>query len=303
MGEWPCAVLADEIRAGQIRAVLNFGGHLLTAFPETNDLEPALRALEVFATVEIIANTTTDLSTHVLPTKDQLERADVTLWDFLSPRISAQHTPAVVDPVGDRRSTWWVLAELGRRLGHDLAATSGDDATDDARLARITKRARCSFDQLVTDGWAETGREIPAPWVDAHVEGMGGWRLAPSLLVDQLAVLDLDDTLVLVPRRQVRLLNSQFEYLGEPAEVMLHPADAAAAHIVDRQAVVVRSAHGELTGVARVDPAIRAGAVSVPHGHENANVNRLTSKDALDPVTGMAVYSGIPVTVHPAQQR
>ena len=38
MGEWPCAVLADEIRAG-IRAVLNFGGHLLTAFPETNDLD------------------------------------------------------------------------------------------------------------------------------------------------------------------------------------------------------------------------------------------------------------------------
>jgi anaerobic selenocysteine-containing dehydrogenase len=101
----------------------------------------------------------------------------------------------------------------------------------------------------------------------------------------------------------VRHLNSQFEYLGEPAEVMLHPADAAAAHIADRQPVVVRSAHGELTGVARIDPAIRAGAVSVPHGHENANVNRLTSKDALDPVTGMAVYSGIPVTVHPAQQR
>ena len=43
MGEWPCAVLADEIRAGNIRAVLNLGGHLLTAFPDANDLEPALR--------------------------------------------------------------------------------------------------------------------------------------------------------------------------------------------------------------------------------------------------------------------
>ncbi|HEU0172131.1 MAG TPA: molybdopterin-dependent oxidoreductase, partial [Acidimicrobiales bacterium] len=120
LGEWPCAVLADEIRAGNIRAVLNLGGHLVTAFPDTGDLVPALEALDVFATIEIIGNDTTALSTHVLPTKDQLERADVTLWDHLSPRVAAQHTPAVVDPVGDRRSTWWVLAELGRRLGHDL---------------------------------------------------------------------------------------------------------------------------------------------------------------------------------------
>ena len=63
----------------------------------------------------------TALSTHVLPAKDQLERADVTLWDILSTRVSAQHTPAVVSPAGERRSTWWILAELGRRLGYSLA--------------------------------------------------------------------------------------------------------------------------------------------------------------------------------------
>jgi anaerobic selenocysteine-containing dehydrogenase len=261
-------------------------------------LEPALRELDVFATIEIIANDTTAISTHVLPTKDQLERADVTLWDFLSPRVTAQHTPAVVDPVGDRRSTWWVLAELGRRLGYEVASTSGDDATDDAMLAKITARARCSFDQLVADGWAEAGHELPAPWVDRHVERLGGWRLAPQLLVDQLAALVMPDSLVLVPRRQVRHLNSQFDYLGEAAEVILHPDDAAAAHVADGEAVVVRSGHGELTGIAKVDPGIRVGAVSVPHGHQGANVNQLTSKDVIDPITGMARYSGIPVTIH-----
>jgi anaerobic selenocysteine-containing dehydrogenase len=54
--EWPCAALGDEIRAGNIRAVLNLGGHLVTAFPDANDLVPALRSLDVFATIEIIAN-------------------------------------------------------------------------------------------------------------------------------------------------------------------------------------------------------------------------------------------------------
>ncbi len=111
MREWPCATLPDEIEAGNIRALLNLGGSLLTGFPATDTLRPALAKLEVLATTEILPTETTALSTHVLPTKGQLERPDVTLWDFMSPRISAQHTPAMIAPIGDRRSMWWVLAE------------------------------------------------------------------------------------------------------------------------------------------------------------------------------------------------
>ena len=137
--------------------------------------------------------------------------------------------------------------------------------------------------------------------MDRHVDRMGGWRLAPQLLVDQLEGLEAPAPLVLVPRRQVRHLNSQLTYLGDPADVVLHPTDAAAAGVADGQAVVVRSGRGELRGTARVDPAVRAGAVSVPHGHHDANVNLLTDKDDIDLVTGMARYSGIPVTVAPAE--
>ena len=300
LGEWPCAVLADEIRAGNIRAVLNLGGHLVTAFPDANTLVPALRSLDVLATIEIIGNDTTALSTHVLPTKDQLERADVTLWDFLLPRVAAQHTPPVIDPIDDRRSTWWVLAELGRRLGHDLADTTSAQATDDAMLERITTRARCSFDELVAAGWVEMPHELPAPWVDQHLDRLGGWRLAPQVLVDQLAALHLPASLVLVPRRQARHLNSQLDFLGEIVEVIIHPDDATAAGVVDGQEVVVRSSQGELVGIAKVDRSMRAGAVSVPHGHQGANVNLLTCKDEIDQPTGMALYSGVPVSLHPA---
>lgn len=296
MGEWPCAALPDEIDAGNIRAVLNLGGSLLTAFPETGVLRPALEKLEVFATTEIVANDTTAISTHVLPTKDQLERADVTLWDVLSTRVSAQHTPAVVQPVGDRRSMWWFIAEVGRRLGHELADSS---LSDDAMLAGLTAGARCSFDDLVANGWAETTRELPAGWVQRHIERLGGWRLAPQMIVDQLARLGQPAPLVLVPRRQKRRLNSQLAYLGEPAEVIVHPDDATAAGVVDAQPLIVRSAYGELTGIAKVDPSVRRGAVSVPHGHRGANVNELTSRDDIDLLTGMTHYSGVPVSLHP----
>ncbi len=297
LGEWPCAVLPDEIRAGNIRAFLNLGGSLLTSFPDVNVLEPALRSLEVLVTTEIIANPTTAISTHVLPTKDQLERADVTLWDFLVPSVSAQHTCAVVDPVGDRRSAWWVLAELGRRLGYDLADTN---ASDDEMLARTMAAARCSFDEVAASGFVEVPFEFPAQWVERFLDRSGGWRLAPQLLVDQLANLEPPAPLVLVPRRQSRKLNGALDFLGETAEVMLHPDDARDAGVVDGQVVVVRTERGHLTGTAKVDPAIRRGAVSVPHGHHGTNVNALTDKDVIDPVTGMVRYSCVPVSVEPA---
>ena len=293
-------MLPDEIMAGNIRAFLNLGGSLVTAFPDAGSLVPALKQLDVFATTEILPNETTALSTHVLPTKDQLERPDVTLWDILSPRVCAQHTSAVVDAVGERRSMWWVLAEIGRRLGHQLADTS---LSDDAMLASLSGGGRCSFDKLAAAGFVEAPRELPAAWVERHVERLGGWRLAPPLLVGQLAALREPAPLMLVPRRQRRRLNSQLEFLGESAEVLLHPDDARAAGVVDGEHVIVRSQHGELTGIAKVEPSIRRGAVSVPHGHAEANVNLLTSKDDIDLVTGMTRYSGVPVTLHPGVER
>jgi anaerobic selenocysteine-containing dehydrogenase len=202
----------------------------------------------------------------------------------------------VVDPVGERRSTWWVLAELGRRLGHELADGGG---IDDAMLARVMAQSRCTFDEVAATGFAEQGHEIPAPWVERHLDRLGGWRLAPRFLVEELARLEPLPALVLVPRRQARRLNSQLCYLGERPEIVVHPDDAGAAGLVDGLPVVVRSDRGELVGVARVEPSIRRGVVSVPHGHERANVNLLTDKDRIDVVTGMVQYSGIPVTLHP----
>jgi anaerobic selenocysteine-containing dehydrogenase len=300
LGEWPCAALASEINAGNIRAVLNLGGGLLTAFPDANVLRPALQKLDVLATLEIMNNEVTALSTHVLPTKDQMERADINLWDFLSPRVVAQYSPAVVEPVGDRRSSWWVLAELGRRLGHDFTAglpTDDGPASDDLLLSRQVAHGRCSWEELQDSEYVERPLEFPAPWVENFLDRSGGWRLAPAQLVEQLAAMAGPPDLSLLPRRQTRHVNSQLTYLGDRPDVLLHPDDAAAAKVADGEPVIVRSASGEIVAYAKLDPSIRRGAVSVPHGYETANVNELTSHLDADPLTGMAHYSGVAVQV------
>jgi anaerobic selenocysteine-containing dehydrogenase len=310
VGDWPCAALPDEINGGQIKAFLNLGGAMVRSFPDANALIPALKKLEVFATLEIIANETTALSTHVLPTKDQLERADITLWDFLSPRVNAQYTHAVVEPIGERRSTWWVLAELMRRLGHEPPVPLPSDdspGSDETLLAALTPFSRRPLPELIQNGYAEVDHEFPARWFDAHIERLGGFRLAPSELVAQLATLsareldqESDSALRLVPRRQKRHVNASLLFLGDTPDVLLNPADAATLAVEDGQQIVLRTAQGEIVGVARVDARIRPGVISVPHGHEHANVNYLTSVQMVDPITGMARYSGLTVTVQAA---
>jgi anaerobic selenocysteine-containing dehydrogenase len=116
-----------------------------------------------------------------------------------------------------------------------------------------------------------------------------------------LTALQEPAPLVLIPRRQMRRLNAQFDFLGDPADVLINPFDGAAAGVVDGGAVTARSAHGQLTGVAKLDPGIRRGAVSVPHGHVEANVNALMNKDDIDLVTGKVPNSGVPANLPPVR--
>jgi anaerobic selenocysteine-containing dehydrogenase len=297
MGDYPCAGLADEIQSGNVAAFLNLGGNMVASFPDATTLVPALRRLEAFVSLDILHGETTDLSTHVLPVKDQLERADVTIWDFISRHLDAQYTPAVLRATGERRSMWWVLAEIGRRLGHDLFPELGPSPADDDVLALRIAGARVSFDELAAERYVRRDEERDDGWVDDHVRRLGGWRLAPQLLVEQLAALGRLETgaLVLVPRRQRRHLNAQLRYLGDRPEILVHPEDALQRGIEDGANVSVRSAHGEVRGPVRLDESVGRGHVSVPHGWRHTNVNVLTSKDHVDPITGMPLFSGLDV--------
>ena len=100
-------------------------------------------------------------------------------------------------------------------------------------------------------------------------------------------------------RRQRSKFNAQLSFLGEPADIILHPDDAAAHGIVDGQKVRVHNA--QRRNRPRCESGCRhaQGRRLDPHGHEHANVNCLTSTKDVDPLGGMALYSGVPIAVEP----
>jgi anaerobic selenocysteine-containing dehydrogenase len=312
IGDWPCAALPGEIDAGNIRAFVNFGGSLMRSFPDTNVLAAALRKLQVNVSFDVVENETTAASTHVLPTKAQLERPDISFWDTLSASVSMLYTPAVIEPMGDRRSAWWVIAQLMGRMGlpvpDHVPLDDKAPGADDAMLATLMQGARCDFADLVASGQVTKPLEFPGAWLDRHVERMGGWRLAPSQMLvawaqtctADVAALGQPRPLCYISRRQRRKLNASLSFLGSPADIILHPDDASERGIVHGQKVRVRTSRGEIFLVANVDASMRRGVASIPHGHEVANVNYLTSVQDVDKLTGMVLYTGIPISVEPA---
>lgn len=152
-------------------------------------------------------------------------------------------------------------------------------------------------------------REVPfpAPWLDKHVERIGGWKLVPQALLDQWQELFAEDLaqmgaprpLVFTSRRQRRKLNAQLDFLGAENDVLLHPDDAATRGIADGDRVRASNDQGTIELIARIDKGMRRGVASLAHGHLAGNVNRLTSKAAIDPISGMALYSGVPLEIAP----
>ncbi len=310
IGDWPCAALPGEIEAGNIRALVNLGGSLIRSFPDANLLAPALAKLVVNVDLEIVENETTALSTHVLPTKDQVERPDLSLWDTLSGSLSMMYTAAPLAPMGERRSAWWIISQIMRRMDLPVAEhVPADDrleGADDAMLATLMAGARCTFEELAAAGTVSLPMEFPANWLDAHIERIGGWRLAPAKLVDLWQELRVADEAALssgprplcfISRRQRRKLNASLSFLGSPADIILHPEDAAAHGIVTGGKVRVHTARGEIFLTALVSDTIRPGVASIPHGHETANVNLLTNVNDIDAMTGMVLYTGVPIGV------
>lgn len=309
IGDWPCAALPGEITAGNIRAVMNFGGSLLRSFPDANVLQPALESLDLHVTFEVIENETAALSTHVLPTKDQVERPDITFWDTLCGSLSMSYAPAMLEPTGERRSAWWVISQIMRRAGMEVPAHVPDDdrrqGADDAMLATLMAGARATFDEVAAKGTVTLPMDFPGQWVDDHVERMGGWKLAPARLVEfwrelraaDEALLGKPRPLVYISRRQRRKLNASLSFLGSPADIILNPADAGANGIAHGDRVRIQTTRGEIVMTANVSDTIRPGVASIPHGHEVANVNLLTSVDVVDRMTGMVRYTGIPIEV------
>ncbi len=320
-GELPCAALADEIRAGHVRALLVRGGNPALAIAGQPALREALGQLDVLVSVEARPTETTALASHVLPMADYFERGDL-LAGYLQAEPFLRYAPAIVEPLGERRPQWWMFAELARRMGLPTygsarrgAKLEGREVNDATIAESIMGGARRPWEEIGASQYGVRDTSVPTGWL---VPALLPQRLdlAPAELVEQLrtqlqtqrqAMIEQHGPraglpLVLVNRRtaaQYNTLHHQIIGRGRAAVPLLlvHPVDAAARGLRTGDVAVVSNPAGACRATVEVTADIRPGVVSLPHGFDTANVNLLTTTADADKLSGMSIVSGIAVDI------
>ena len=309
-GEYPCAALVPEIEAGNITTLIVVGGNPVTALPDIDRTIAALRSLKTLVVIDIFPTETADLATHVLPAVDQLERADLTwLLDSFQLAVAAQLTGPVIKPLAERKPMWWMFGEIADRLGIDLLGHGADAelTTDRSLMQSLIERSR-DPNSLEISATVSVHSGAVHGWVTSRVLPEGKWRLSAPLIANQIAlqVADArsktDETLLLIPSRQLRLMNSQFRELAAPGgsvdEIVIHASPRAVDALGSPSIATVYNENGQVTAPIVADINLRDDCVTLTHGGREANVCALTSADkGIDPLSGMVLQSGLAVSL------
>jgi anaerobic selenocysteine-containing dehydrogenase len=303
LGALPAALMAKEMLTpgpGQIKALFVSAGNPVLSVPNGDELEAAMRDLDLFVSIDLYVTETNREADFVLPATTFLERDDFPLPFlplFTTPFV--QWTDRVVEPAGEARQEWEVIEQIARRIG--VVPSS-------SRLARAAGRIglRLSPERIV-DLLLRTGprgdwfglrrgglslkrlREQPSGVVLAdHLEaGVLPGKIrhrdkrvrldAPEILADAERLAsrngaDPEFPLRLIGLRELRSHNSWMHNArllmrgGRVHAVRMHPDDASAHGIEDGRPCRISSPHGWIELPAIVTDEIVAGTVAVPHG-------------------------------------
>jgi formate dehydrogenase major subunit len=203
-----------------------------------------------------------------------------------------------------------ILAELSRRLGHDLGDPTAEELWDELRQVS-PMHAGMSYARLAELGgiqWPCPDESHPgSPFLHGRLwaEPLVGPR-TPFHAVEQVPpvdVLDADFPLRLTTGRRLESFNTGVQTQSYPSPlrrgetVDLAPADAARLGIEDGERVRVTSRRGTVTAPARIDSKLRPGLVFMTfHFPDEVDTNTLTI-DATDPKSGTAEFKGAGVRV------
>ena len=334
-GSLPGNLMADAILDGErpVRAMIVVAGNPLLSIGGGERLRKAFEQLELLVCIDLYRNATGELAHYVLPSTDMLEREDLNVVNIgLSYRPFVQYTPAVVEPVAERRPEWWICHRLLQEMGRP--SLLDDDAADVWAKFRhmLAAGAGIDFDELRADPQPiALAPPEPGSFYDVQVHTADGRVdccppiFEPALerahmLFDELR--SEPSRLKLITRRDRWMMNSWFRNVPgmtrpgrDDNPLFMHPDDAAARGLAEGARARVWNEHGEVEAAVSFDPDLLPGVVALAHGwgnrstsgmrvaqeHPGVNANELLPSGAgsFEPLSSQAHMTGVPVEVAP----
>lgn len=294
----PRAVLED--RPYPVRAMIHFGCNPAVTTPDSTRLREAYDKLELLVSVDPFLSESGELADYVLPAATFAEQPML--------RWGKEQQGAIVEPQHEARPDAEILFGLAQRVG--LGAYFPWTT-----LVQAFAGPR----QVVVDDWlkekmapTEMARGGNFPTASGKVELASvvlprfGLPAVPKVELPDPPTAEYPLRLVTGPRQRA-YVNSQFHQLPsitrllpEP-EALIHPEAASALGLKSGVQVAVVTENGRSVFRAKLTDQVDPTVVVVPNGWKGeANANRLTSTEGLDPISGFPRLRGLTCRIEKA---
>jgi formate dehydrogenase major subunit len=275
---------------GDIKALYIMGENPLLSDPDLQHVEKGIANLDFFIVQDIFLTETAQMADVVLPVASFAERNGT----FTNTERRVQRVRKGVEPPGQARTDWEVVADLATRMGYEMRYRSAEEIFNE--FAPLTPSyAGISYKRIEKEGGLQwpcpTPKHPGTPYLhkDKFTRGKGLFHsiefIPPAELPDKDYPLLLSTGRVLyhfhtgsMTRRDEGL---NFRYPEGHMEV--HPVDAYELGVEDGEKVRVSSRRGEIEIPVQVTPRSPQGTVFIPFHFYEAAANRLTNP-ALDPI-------------------
>jgi formate dehydrogenase major subunit len=275
---------------GRVRGMYMLGENPFLSDPNINKVRKALARLDFLAVQDIFLTETAEFADVVLPATAFLEKTGTYTNTDRRVQIGRQ----ALEPPGEARLDWQVIADLAGRLGYPMPYQSAEEIF--AEFVALTD----SYRGLTYERLGRTGKLWPASptaddgqavlFADRFPTPTGRGRLVPCAFAPAKELPDDEYPLVLNTGRLLEHWHTgtmtrraaALDALQPRPFVEVHPDDLAWLGVADGDLVTVRSRRGAIRLEARATRRVPPGSVFIPFHFREAAANVLTI-DALDP--------------------
>jgi formate dehydrogenase major subunit len=216
-----------------------------------------------------------------------------------------------IEPPGDAREDFWMLNELGRRVGLDWNYTHPREVFDEMRKC-MDSIAGITWDRLeressVTYPCVKEGDPgDPVVFIDNFPTPSGRAKFVPADLISAAERPDSEYPMVLITGRQLEHWHTGsmtrraavLDYIEAEPVASVHPLDLESLGVKAGETLTIESRRGRISLYARADDGQPRGAVFVPFCYYEAAANMLTNP-VLDPFGKIPEFKYCAVRITP----
>jgi formate dehydrogenase alpha subunit len=282
----------DKISEGKIKAMYQIGENPIISEANSNHVKEALHKIDFLVVQDIFMSETAEYAHVVLPAASFAEKDGT----FTNTERRVQRIRKAIEPIGESKPDWWIVAEIARRMGEKGFEFESAEQIMTEAAALTPQYAGITYERIENEGLQWPCRDLNSPGsVYLHAEkfatpnGKGkffplSYRLSEELPDEEYPfLLTTDRSLYHYHTSTMTGRSKGLMVLNKEELIRINYRDAHKLNLKHGEMVRVSSRRGEVDVKVDINSIVREGIVSMTFHFPLTRTNELTNS-AFDPL-------------------